>query len=141
MTARVQGVRSVAIDVCALDQAIAFYSSVWNLTPVEAPGPACYFRGTAAHHHILSLHPANRPAIRRVVFEAADRDAVRALHARVKASGVRDLLEKGRLVELFPDWGGEKYLLYALYPSRHLPPAKVRAFIDFLIEILEDEET
>jgi len=87
MTARVQGVRSVAIDVCALDQAIAFYSSVWNLTPVEAPGPACYFRGTAAHHHILSLHPANRPAIRRVVFEAADRDAVRALHARVKASG------------------------------------------------------
>src|SRR5258708_1921728 len=89
MTARVIGVRSVAIDVCALDQAAAFYSSVWNLTPVEAPGEARYFRGTAAHHHILSLHPASRPAIRCVVFEAADRDAVDALHAQVMARGAQ----------------------------------------------------
>jgi DNA-binding transcriptional LysR family regulator len=58
--------------------------------------------------------------------------------ARIKASGVQDLLEKGRLVELFPDWGGESFSLYALYPSRHLPPAKVRAFLDFVVEILRD---
>ena len=63
MTARVKGVRSVAIDVCALDQAAAFYSSVWNLTPVEAVGAAHYFRGTSARHHLLSLHPASCPAI------------------------------------------------------------------------------
>lgn len=56
--------------------------------------------------------------------------------ARVKASGVRDLLEKGRLVELLPEWEGETFPLYALYPSRHLPPAKVRAFIDFVTELL-----
>jgi catechol-2,3-dioxygenase len=87
MTARVKGVRSVAIDVCALEQAAAFYASVWNLTPVEAPGAARYFRGTGAHHHLLSLHPASRPAIRRVVFEADDRDAVDELHVRVQASG------------------------------------------------------
>src|SRR5882762_2053780 len=89
MTARVTGVRSVAIDVCGLDEAAAFYSSVWNLTPVEAPGAARYFRGTARHHHILSLHPVSRPAIRRVVFEAADRDAVDALHAQVTARGAQ----------------------------------------------------
>ena len=89
MTARVTGVRSVAIDVCTLDEAAAFYSSVWNLTPVEAPGAARYFRGTSAHHHILSLHRASRPAIRRVVFEAADRDAVDALHAQVTACGAQ----------------------------------------------------
>jgi catechol 2,3-dioxygenase-like lactoylglutathione lyase family enzyme len=89
MTARVQGVRSVAIDVCALDEAAAFYRSVWNLMPVEAPGAARYFRGTGPHHHILSLYPATRPAIRRVVFEAADRGAVNALHAQVEASGVQ----------------------------------------------------
>src|SRR5258708_24666155 len=89
MTARVTGVRSVAIDVCALDQAAAFYSSVWHLTPVEAPGAARYFRGTGAHHHILSLHPASRPAIRCVMFEAVDRDAVDALHAQVTASGAQ----------------------------------------------------
>ncbi|MBV8635566.1 MAG: LysR family transcriptional regulator [Burkholderiaceae bacterium] len=58
--------------------------------------------------------------------------------ARVKAAGVRDLLEHGRLVQLFSDWEGERFALHALYPSRHLPPAKVRAFLDFVDEILRD---
>jgi DNA-binding transcriptional LysR family regulator len=52
--------------------------------------------------------------------------------ARVKAIGVRSLLDRGALVELLPDWQGERFPLYALYPSRHLPAAKVRAFIDFV---------
>jgi len=47
--------------------------------------------------------------------------------------GVRPALDAGRLVELFPDWPDERFPLYALYPSRHLPPAKVRAFLDFII--------
>src|SRR2546423_15587594 len=87
MTVCVRGIRSVAIDVCALDQAASFYLEVWKLAPVASGEDARYFRGTCAHHHILSLHAAPRPAIRRVVFDAADRDAVNALHARVKASG------------------------------------------------------
>jgi DNA-binding transcriptional LysR family regulator len=52
--------------------------------------------------------------------------------ARVKAIGVQHLIQQGSLVELLPDWRGEIYPLYALYPSRHLPAAKVRAFIDFV---------
>src|SRR3954470_10043808 len=88
MSVRVRGIRSVAIEVCALDDAAAFYESVWRLTPVARAEGARYFRGTSAHHHILSLHAAARPAIRRVVFDVADRDAVAALHARVQASGV-----------------------------------------------------
>jgi DNA-binding transcriptional LysR family regulator len=52
--------------------------------------------------------------------------------ARVKAIGVQHLIRQGALVELLPDWPGERYPLYALYPSRHLPAAKVRAFIDFV---------
>lgn len=56
--------------------------------------------------------------------------------ARLKASGVQELIDKGRLVQLLPEWTGEAFALYALYPSRHLPAAKVRAFIDFVIEIL-----
>ncbi|TSD83416.1 LysR family transcriptional regulator [Mycobacterium sp. KBS0706] len=51
--------------------------------------------------------------------------------ARVKAIGVQRLIDRGALVELLPDWTGESFPLTALYPSRHLPPAKVRAFIDF----------
>ncbi|MGX5830618.1 LysR family transcriptional regulator [Mesorhizobium sp. 43Arga] len=52
--------------------------------------------------------------------------------ARIKAIGVRHLIQQGALVEVLPDWHGESFPLYALYPSRHLPPAKVRAFIDFV---------
>jgi DNA-binding transcriptional LysR family regulator len=52
--------------------------------------------------------------------------------ARVKAIGVQHLIQQGALVELLADWSGESYPLYALYPSRHLPAAKVRAFVDFV---------
>ena len=54
--------------------------------------------------------------------------------AQVMALGVRNLLDRGRLVELFPDWPDETFPLYALHPSRHLPPAKVRAFMEFVLE-------
>jgi len=53
--------------------------------------------------------------------------------AQIKALGIRELLDGGQLVDLFPDWPDERFPLYALYPSRHLPAAKVRAFIDFVI--------
>jgi DNA-binding transcriptional LysR family regulator len=52
--------------------------------------------------------------------------------ARVKAIGVRSFIEQGALVELLSEWSGESFPLYALYPSGHLPAAKVRAFIDFV---------
>ena len=84
----VRGIRSVAIDVCALGEAAAFYTDVWKLTEVASEQGARYFAGTSAYHHILSLHTAARPAIRRIVFDAAGRDNVDALHVRVKASGV-----------------------------------------------------
>lgn len=60
--------------------------------------------------------------------------------ARVKAIGVRHLIEQGALLEILPDWQGEGFPLYALYPSRHLPPAKVRAFIDFVQARLAPEQ-
>jgi catechol-2,3-dioxygenase len=81
MSVCVTGIRSVAVDVCALDEAAAFYTDVWKLTPVVTEGAARYFAGTSAYHHI-SACIAPRPAIRRVVFGAADREAVDALHAR-----------------------------------------------------------
>ncbi len=56
--------------------------------------------------------------------------------AQVMALGVQDMLRDGRLIELFPDWPDEKFPLYALHPSRHNPPAKVRAFIAFCRETI-----
>jgi DNA-binding transcriptional LysR family regulator len=57
--------------------------------------------------------------------------------AQVIGWGVVELLDSGRLVDLFSDWHGERFPLFAYHPSRKHPPAKVRAFIDFCIEIVE----
>jgi DNA-binding transcriptional LysR family regulator len=56
--------------------------------------------------------------------------------AQIKAIGIQDLLDTGQLVDLFPDWADERFPLYALYPSRHLPAAKVRAFMEFVSSCL-----
>jgi DNA-binding transcriptional LysR family regulator len=48
------------------------------------------------------------------------------------AFGLEPFLSSKALVQILPDWAEERYALYSYYPSRHLPPAKVRAFLDFL---------
>jgi DNA-binding transcriptional LysR family regulator len=48
--------------------------------------------------------------------------------------GLAPMLAGGALVQVLPDWAEERFPLYAYYPSRHLPPAKVRAFVDFVVE-------
>lgn len=54
------------------------------------------------------------------------------------ALGLAPLLSEGVLVQVLPEWSEELYPLYAYHPSRHLPPAKVRAFLDFVREIALD---
>lgn len=56
--------------------------------------------------------------------------------AQVLELGMGSALRQGRLVELFRDWPDEVIPLYALYPSRNLPPAKVRAFLEFVIGLI-----
>jgi DNA-binding transcriptional LysR family regulator len=55
--------------------------------------------------------------------------------AQVLALSIQTQLDHGDLIDLFPDWPDEKFPLFALYPSRHLPPAKLRAFLDFILEL------
>jgi len=52
--------------------------------------------------------------------------------AQVFDLGVEPLLASGQLVNLFPDWPDEIFPLYAFYPSRRHPPAKTRAFLEFV---------
>jgi DNA-binding transcriptional LysR family regulator len=61
--------------------------------------------------------------------------------AQVLALGVEHLIANGDLIELFPEWPGETFPLYAIRPSRRLPPAAVEAFLDFCREICESVET
>jgi DNA-binding transcriptional LysR family regulator len=60
--------------------------------------------------------------------------------AQIMELGSKEIVDSGRLVELFPDWPGELFPLYALYPSRQHRAAKVRAFVDFAIAALTDTE-
>jgi catechol 2,3-dioxygenase len=82
----VRGVRSVELVATNLDEAARFYETVWNLTPVETRNDSRYFRGTAAYHHIVGLHHGTQPAVARIVFDVADRQAVDALHKNVAAA-------------------------------------------------------
>ncbi|MBS2023300.1 MAG: LysR family transcriptional regulator, partial [Deltaproteobacteria bacterium] len=54
--------------------------------------------------------------------------------AQLMAFGTEELFASGALVNLFPRWTDELFPLYAYHPSSRLPPAKVRAFIDFAVE-------
>lgn len=58
--------------------------------------------------------------------------------AQLMEIGIGDLLESGELVELFPRWHDELFPLHVIHPSRHLPPAKVRAFLDFVVASTRD---
>jgi DNA-binding transcriptional LysR family regulator len=60
--------------------------------------------------------------------------------AQIMQLGSKHLVAKGKLVELFPDWPGEMFPLYALFPSRQLRAAKVRTFIEFTVDLLSTAE-
>lgn len=49
--------------------------------------------------------------------------------------GLEPWLVSRELVQILPAWAEERFPLYAYHPSRHLPPAKVRAFLDFVQDI------
>ncbi len=43
------------------------------------------------------------------------------------------------LVQILADWADERWPLYAYHISRHHPPAKVRAFMDFVVALVRRE--
>jgi DNA-binding transcriptional LysR family regulator len=51
------------------------------------------------------------------------------------ALGLDPWLKRGDLVQILPDWAEEPWPLYAYHPSRHLPPAKVRTFVKFVLSL------
>jgi DNA-binding transcriptional LysR family regulator len=49
---------------------------------------------------------------------------------------VADMLADGRLVQLLPEWSDETFPAYFYHRAQGLPPAKLRAFLDFLTRIV-----
>jgi DNA-binding transcriptional LysR family regulator len=84
---------------------------------------------------ILPVSPASRLMVSDVGAMLSACEAGVGI-AQIMQLGSRELLAEGRLVELFPDWSGELFPLYALYPSRQLRAAKVRTFIEFAVDLL-----
>lgn len=58
--------------------------------------------------------------------------------AQVMALGVEPYIADGRLVELFADWPDDIFPVYAYYPSRHHMPARVRTFLDFVVDVTKN---
>jgi DNA-binding transcriptional LysR family regulator len=56
--------------------------------------------------------------------------------AQVINLGLEHHLKSGTLINLFPNWPDERFPLYVYYVSRSHVPAKVRKFIDFIIDSL-----
>ncbi len=50
----------------------------------------------------------------------------------------RELVASGRLVQVLPTWVDETYPLYAYHHSAQLMSAKVRAFLDFVVELTRE---
>jgi DNA-binding transcriptional LysR family regulator len=49
----------------------------------------------------------------------------------------RPHLDAGGLVQLLPEWAEERFPLYLYLPTRRLPSAKVRAFLDFALTLAD----
>lgn len=54
---------------------------------------------------------------------------------------VADMISDGRLVRLLPDFETLEQPIYAVFVHRNYMPAKVRAFIDYLVEVLGEPMT
>ena len=61
--------------------------------------------------------------------------------AQILELGTEQLVQTRKLVNLFPEWSGERWPLYALYPSRRFLPAKLEAFLDFCTAALQTRAT
>lgn len=84
----ITGLRGVDLGVPDVGSHVRFYTDVWHLSAAAERNGSVYLRGTGAYHHILALHPRPRAELLCINLAAAGREAVDAVHARVKAAGV-----------------------------------------------------
>ena len=84
---------------------------------------------------VLAVNPSSRLMVSDVGAMLSACEAGVGI-AQIMQLGSKHLVAEGKLVELFPDWPGEMFPLYALFPSRQLRAAKVRTFIEFTVDLL-----
>jgi catechol 2,3-dioxygenase-like lactoylglutathione lyase family enzyme len=87
--AQVRALRSVDLAYVHPDKALRFFTDVWLLSHLGEFDGVHYLRGTGAFHHILTIRQAPQPALLRMVFDAADRSTVDALHGQIVSRGLK----------------------------------------------------
>ena len=95
--ASVRGIRCVDVAVGNLEETAGFYGGIWGLEEVARARSARYFRGTAHYHHIFALFERPKPALLRIIFDAADRAAVDDLHRAIVEAKVGAVEEPRQL--------------------------------------------
>jgi catechol 2,3-dioxygenase len=85
----VRALRSVEIGLADPQAALRFFTAVWNLGYVGEIDGAHYLRATGGFHHVLAIRRAGAPCMHRMVFDAADRATVDALHRQLAAHGLK----------------------------------------------------
>jgi catechol 2,3-dioxygenase len=103
--AKVRALRSVDLGFADVDKALRFFTGVWNLTPVGDSAGVQYLRGTSAFHHIVTLRHMAKPALIRMIFDAADEKTVDALHAQVVAHGLKTIDPPAKLKQPHGSYG------------------------------------
>ncbi|MGB5834403.1 MAG: LysR family transcriptional regulator [Thiohalocapsa sp.] len=102
----------------------------WTLRPVQAAGRAGSEADAGKRIDILGpLCANNGDLLRRAAISGM---GVCALPSFIIAED----LAVGRLERVLADWRAPKLALSAVWPSRRFVPAKVRAFVDYLVECL-----
>jgi DNA-binding transcriptional LysR family regulator len=68
-------------------------------------------------------------------------DACKAGHgvAQIFDLDIGHLLKSEKLINLFPSWTDELFPLYFYYTSRRIIPAKLRAFLDFVVSSFKEQ--
>ncbi len=97
---RVNGLRSIALNVLDLAASVDFYTRVWGLEAVASEQGSVYLRATNSGHHALALHEAPRASMNCVTFSAPDAATVHALHAKALSMGVEVVAEPAHLPAL-----------------------------------------
>ncbi|HUN67747.1 MAG TPA: VOC family protein [Burkholderiales bacterium] len=83
----VTGLRGVDLGVPDVAAHARFYTDVWRLQVAAERNGSVYLRGSGAWHHILALHPRDKPALLCINLAAASRGDVDRLHRRAKEAG------------------------------------------------------
>lgn len=92
---RIAALRSVELATPDVDRSGRFYTQVWGLEPAGHVGDTAFFAASGTDHHVLSLSPADVPALLSVTFRAREAADLGAISAACEAAGATLLTPEG----------------------------------------------